>query len=112
MCKDIIINLPIFLTFVSFLKLENFYLNIPVLVITIIDEVVFRYLYFLMFSKNIVTIIVNALLYGIYAYFWIRDITGLLGYFSLGFIFSFSSKKYSVFQLCIFRYIINLHCVQ
>jgi hypothetical protein len=111
-CKDTIINLPILLAFLSILHLETFYLNIPVLVVTVVDEVLFRYLYFVFFSKSLVSILANGLLYGLYGYVWVPDIMSFLGYFSLGIIFSFSSKKYSMLELCLLRYTINLHCIQ
>jgi hypothetical protein len=111
-CKDTIINLPILLAFLSILQLENFYLNIPVLVVTVVDEVLFRYLYFIFFSKSLLSILVNGFVYGVYGYFWIPDIMSFLGYFSLGIIFSFSTKKYSMIELCLLRYTINLHCIQ
>ena len=110
--KDTIINLPILLAVLSFLHLETFYVNIPVLVVTVVDEVLFRYVYFLFFSKSLVSILVNGLLYGLYGYVWVPDIMSFLGYFSLGIIFSFSTKKYSMIELCLLRYTINLHCIQ
>lgn len=106
-----IINLPILLSFLALFGLERLYLNFPILLVTIVDETAFRYVYFKIVSKTTLFISLNGFLYGLYGYFWIRNSLSFTVYFFLGLIFSFASKRYSIFSLFLMRYVINLYCV-
>lgn len=85
--------------------------SISIFLLTIFDEIVFRYLFFLIFSREVKYCLLSGYLYGLYAFTVSRTLFGVLIYTVMGFFYAMSSRKFSVFELIILRYILNSYCL-
>lgn len=101
--------IPSGLAVLAFWKSKNVFFHSSMLYLTIFDEFLFRYMYFLYFPRTLENCIGSALLYSAYGYAIIPNLLSILNYFTLGFLFALASRRYSLIELCLFRYPINMY---
>jgi hypothetical protein len=76
--------------------------------VTIVDEIVFRMIFFIYLDKNVLNSVLSAIFYALYSYFLVGIKSVSMIYFLLGFVYSIASKKYSIAELILFRLCLNI----
>lgn len=108
----IAIYLPLFVAFVCILDTSHPKIwTISHFLLTIFEEVVFRYLFFLYFSREVKYCLLSGYFYGIYAFLFSRTLFASLIYTIIGFFYAMSTRKFSVFELIISHYIFYSYCL-
>lgn len=85
--------------------------SIFLLISTMVDEIVFRYLFFKIEKRHLNGCLASAFLYSCYSYYLSFSISAMITYLVVGFFFALASRKFSLAELILFRYMINIYCL-
>lgn len=102
-------DIPFTLAFFSYFYIPVVFFDVHLFLLTIFEEFIFRKVYFMIYTNTIKTCLLSSLFYSLYSALFIPKIPFVLGYFIIGFIFSLASKKCTLVELCIHRYMINVY---